>query len=761
MTRLPTIRLVGYTDEWRARPGDVVRLHVSCTEPTYDVSVVRLRHGDLNPLGPGFRAERVPTDIDGPRPGRLQELRLGSYVAGPQSSSIPGPAWTLATWAWPTAPALGREQALFGWWDCESGSGAGLILSPRGELLLRLGDGSGNVQELASGALLRAKAWVHCVAAADGERLVIDVLPRKQWPGDPLAARRSGPQSVRPAGSEGVVAGAARAGEAGFELHFNGKLDRPTVWARVLDEEERRLLAGGGSVPEPVLAWDFSREQHGQRAVDVSGRSAHGRVVNVPQRAVTGFNWKGLATSPDQAAEEYGAIWFHDDDLDDAGWDADLELWIPDSWPSGIYAFHLETDGAEPNDDYVPFVVRPPTGRPASPAALLLPTYTYVAYANEHIWSRPVRLARVKLSLDEFLRPATPLESASFRFILEHRLHSIYDDHTDGSGVAYSSRRRPVLNFRPRYNKPALRFRGAHLLNCDLYLVDWLLEEGIDVDVLTDEDLHAEGVEVIASYRALVTGSHPEYWTSHMLDALDEWLERGGRLMYLGGNGFYWATSVDPERPWILEQRRGETGERAWTSEGGEVSHSTTGERGGLWRFRGRTPQEMLGIGFTAQGADKAQPYRRTEASHDPRVAFIVDGVDEELIGDFGLHLGGAAGWELDRADTALGTPPHTLVVASSFGHGDGYHQVIEEQLAASSSTGGGSNPRVRADMTFFEGPNGGAVFSVGSISWVGSLSHAGYRNAVARITGNVLRRFAAAEPIPAPSPDDYYRHDA
>ena len=52
--------------------------------------------------------------------------------------------------------------------------------------------------------------------------------------------------------------------------------------------------------------------------------------------------------------------------------------------------------------------------------------------------------------------------------------------------------------------------------------------------------------------------------------------------------------------------------------------------------------------------------------------------------------------------------------------------------------------PRVRADMVFYETPNGGAVFSTGSITWCGSLSHAGYRNDVSRITDNVLRRFAA-----------------
>jgi N,N-dimethylformamidase len=35
------------------------------------------------------------------------------------------------------------------------------------------------------------------------------------------------------------------------------------------------------------------------------------------------------------------------------------------------------------------------------------------------------------------------------------------------------------------------------------------------------------------------------------------------------------------------------------------------------------------------------------------------------------------------------------------------------------------------------------AVFSVGSINWSGSLPHNGFDNNVARVTGNVLRRFA------------------
>jgi N,N-dimethylformamidase len=43
-------------------------------------------------------------------------------------------------------------------------------------------------------------------------------------------------------------------------------------------------------------------------------------------------------------------------------------------------------------------------------------------------------------------------------------------------------------------------------------------------------------------------------------------------------------------------------------------------------------------------------------------------------------------------------------------------------------------------------------VFSTSSIAWCGSLSFNNYSNNVSRITENVLRRFAAEEPLPPPN---------
>jgi N,N-dimethylformamidase len=167
----------------------------------------------------------------------------------------------------------------------------------------------------------------------------------------------------------------------------------------------------------------------------------------------------------------------------------------------------------------------------------------------------------------------------------------------------------------------------------------------------------------------------------------------------------------------------------------------------------GHAPQKVAGTGFTAQGFDRAEPYRRTAASHDPRVAFVFEGIgSDEVIGDFGLVGGGAAGWEIDRADFALGTPPHTLTIAVADTFSSAYHWVKEEFNHSHSAIDGETQPLVRCDMVFFECPNGGAVFSTSSISWAGALSHNGYDNNVSRITENVIRRFLDPAPFLPPA---------
>jgi N,N-dimethylformamidase len=404
-------------------------------------------------------------------------------------------------------------------------------------------------------------------------------------------------------------------------------------------------------------------------------------------------------------------------------------------------------------EDIVPFFVRPPRGVATADVAILFPTVSYGAYANERMQDRPFVhepgvLGREILPDDGDLALRQHPEFGA----------SLYDSHADGSGVCFSSFRRPVLNMRPGHRN--WQTHAPRALSADLYLVDWLRAEGMPFDTLCDHDLHAEGDELLAPYRVLISGCHPEYWTATMLDALEAWLDGGGRLMYLGGNGFYWVTSIDPARPHVVEVRRGVCGIRTWESAPGEHHHTSTGELGGLWRNRGRSPNALVGIGFAAQGFDGQAPgYHQLPDAADPRAAFAMEGIDPgEKIGAFGLSMGGAASDEIDRHDIRYGSPPEALVIATSQGgHSDYVLLVCEDMPVTHLRLGGTTCEEVRADIVLMPTARGGAVFSTGSIGWTAAMAVAGYDNNVARMTGNVLRRFLDPEPLDlVPTPKEH-----
>jgi N,N-dimethylformamidase len=717
--------LVGYGDRWSVQPGETIRFMVSAAVPRYHARLVRLIHGDVNPAGPGSKDEPVASSLESLYVGREQPYHAGSYAVVPDAAPLqPGDGFELTAWVYPTTPGA-SPQAILAKWDGENDVGYVLMLDEHGAPALWLGDGQGTSAIVSTGEPLHAFSW--CRVAAGFDSRTSRVRLRQEIAGPPQSLGKAieveAIVAVTPAATTApFTIGAWFSKRVGERLvaggHFNGKIDSPVV-------------SRNG---ETVAAWDFARDFGSDRISDAGPHGLHGRTVNAPMRAVTGHTFSGRTTSFRLAPEEYGAIFFHDDDLEDAGWESDFRYTVPDDLPSGVYAVHLQSGEAE---DHIPFFVRPRRGTTTAPVAVLLPTYTYLAYANEQItWRNPD--SPVAHDPTQYLLPQDDE-------IIEHRLKSAYDHHTDDTGVCFSSRLRPVLNMRPTY-RMALTLAPIHF-PADLYLIDWLEAMGHTYDVLTDEDLHAEGVELLEPYRVVITGSHHEYWSGQMLDAVEAYLAGGGRWMSPSGNAYYWPIGIDPARPHLLEIRRGNNGTGTWRSAPGEAWFQTTGEPGGLWRDRGRPPQRLVGVGMSASGFDAALPFRRLPASHDPRAALIFAGVGEdEPIGDTGLMMSGAAGLEIDRADTALGTPPHALVVATADGFSNSYLRAIEEVTAPDAHQGGEESHAVRADMVFFETPNDGAVFSAGSITWFGSLSANDYDNPVSQITNNVLRAFVSEE---------------
>lgn len=742
--------VIGYTTPLAVRPGEPVDVMVSTTEDRYAAQVVRLRHGDRSERGPGERWSTAgfgPSGADGERPGRRQAARPGSFGVAPVD--IPAGPVTVQAWCLPTLPGSGQRQGIV-----TLGNGVGLELDAAGRLAAVLPGGT----TLRTDHPVTAHAWlfVCLVVGPAGGTAFLDVR-ETAWP---RRRARVSASSTRLPGPAAEVVLAARSVDRAREPWarrdgFDGRIEAPSIYAAALDAAEVDLLAAGRTINrEPVARWRFEADPAGSSVATEPSGGPPLRLVHAPQRLVLGHHDRADALG-DFPPSSLTAVHFHQDDLEDAGWEPDLAFTVPEGTRSGVYAVRLEAGGESGGGgdggdlDVVPFFVRPPQGTATAEVAVLFPTFSYLAYANERLQEAP----RDMEPGDERALPILP-DRGDHILQRRHDLGlSVYDTHADGSGCCYSTARRPILNMRPDHRN--WQTHAPRALAADLYLVDWLDELAVPFDALDDGLLHDEGLALLERYRVVITGAHPEYWSEQMLDALEGYLEGGGRLMYLGGNGFYWVTSVDPERPHLIEVRRGHNGTRPWEPPPGELRHATTGEKGGLWRYRGRGPNRVAGVGFSAQGySPKAAPYHRLDDAADARAAWMFAGVPEGAIGDAGLIMDGAAGDEMDRADVGWGTPPHALVVATSAGgHTDDVSVVVEDLLIAHPGVGGTRHPLVRSDVVFFETAEGGAVFSGASMGWTGCLSHDGYANPLARLTENVLRRFLDPEPFPDPAP--------
>lgn len=226
-------------------------------------------------------------------------------------------------------------------------------------------------------------------------------------------------------------------------------------------------------------------------------------------------------------------------------------------------------------------------------------------------------------------------------------------------------------------------------------LLGWLEREGFAYDYYAEAQLH-DGTLPFDAYKVLITPVHPEYWTRDMLQKVKTWVfERGGRLMYLGGNGLNCEVTL----------KDGATVMRCLShddpSSGREsrMDHSFESEA------------TLLGVAFTESGVMTAAPYRVLDDSH-----WIFSGTglkNGDLFGEKSLHErvpGGASGHETDKVTRK--SPANIKVLAKGANPDDG-----------------------GAEMVYFE-TGQGAVFSVGSITWVSSLFPDEH---VSRITRNVL----------------------
>jgi len=243
-------------------------------------------------------------------------------------------------------------------------------------------------------------------------------------------------------------------------------------------------------------------------------------------------------------------------------------------------------------------------------------------------------------------------------------------------------------------------------------LYAWLEKEGFEYDLWAEGQLH-DGSLPLDSYSILIAAVHPEYWSREMYMAVKDWVfQRGGRFLYLGGNGLNCEVVFDADGSMrCLSHLHSERGEMGGKSPDGAVEYDSRMHR----TFESEA--NLLGVVCSETGIMTAAPYKTLNAGH---WIFMGTGLrDGDLFGQETLHVripGGASGHETDKRSAS--SPANTVLLAKGTNPDDGGSEIV-----------------------LHERDHGGAVFSVGSITWVAALL---VDERISTITRNVLVNFLA-----------------
>lgn len=349
------------------------------------------------------------------------------------------------------------------------------------------------------------------------------------------------------------------------------------------------------------------------------------------------------------------------------GWPTAFTLEVPAGWPSGIYAARC----ADLNGDetYIVFVVKPPEHQRAD-FAVLASTNTWNAYNGWGGRSKYSTPPGAQLSFERPNPGTWPLDDGEIN----------------------------------------------HLTRSELWILNWLEDAGYKVDVYSDYDFHL-GIDSMASYKALILTTHPEYWTLQMLDNLEKYLQQGGNLLYLGGNGVFEKVEFNDVANCLILLNGNPDSARPLSFL--RNLNPPRSERG------------ILGVAFRFDNYMTFAPYRVERSDHR---FFAGTGLaNGDLIGQTGINGGAASGWEMDTSEA--GSAPDGSTVSATGADDRGSAPANVQVLAR------GDNPGYGADMTYYETSGAGFVFSAGSLSFGGSLVQDAHLQAVIR---NILNECLA-----------------
>jgi hypothetical protein len=223
------------------------------------------------------------------------------------------------------------------------------------------------------------------------------------------------------------------------------------------------------------------------------------------------------------------------------GWPVALEIDIPATWRSGGYVVEaraIKSGFADCLHHHV-FIVRPD---PATPKAALLQvasTGTWAAYndwGGSNFYEGITGPAGVQFS--PVVSLARPF-SRGFAWLPE-------------GAPRIPLPTPPPPGAIPRYphmewayaNGFSKKYASAGWASYDRHFLRWAEARGINVEMIAQHDLQTRP-ELLSAYPCVVFVGHDEYWTWEMRDAIDTYVDNGGRVARFAGN-FLWQMRFDP-----------------------------------------------------------------------------------------------------------------------------------------------------------------------------------------------------------------------
>jgi hypothetical protein len=221
-------------------------------------------------------------------------------------------------------------------------------------------------------------------------------------------------------------------------------------------------------------------------------------------------------------------------------WPVALEVPVEATWRSGGYIVHLTahmTDGTMIDGHHV-FIVR--AGTAAASILQVAATSTWIAYND---WGGSNHYEGITGSGRNLFSPTLSTErpwTRGFAFLpIGAPRIPVREPLRQGAAPRYPHMEWAYAN---GYSK---KYASAGWASYDRHFGRWAEAQGFDVDLATLHDLHFDH-DILKRYRLVVFVGHDEYWTAEMRDAVDRYVEGGGRVARFAGN-FLWQVRLENE----------------------------------------------------------------------------------------------------------------------------------------------------------------------------------------------------------------------